>query len=265
MKRILYVDRDLSYCGSVLFAQELRALGEVCLMELLSWDVTETVERAVSKDCPFDAVVSHLPQAEAPLRDQSMSHRGWAFDLKHAVYGPAFGMLGGIKEIADIPVMVYTGAAEIDIPAVPWELSGADDIVHKSHDPEKDGRRMVKAIRERWDKYAELPPATEVRCETDASSAWVETLVRLNWGVGMVAGTHMARILQGLEWLAERIDAQGVSAGCDVAKDIMGMLCLEAVCGSRLRIRVNDATPEAWDALCRAHRLLNGRYLRQAE
>jgi hypothetical protein len=265
VKRILHVDRDLSYCGSVLFAQELRALGEVCLMESLSWEVVEAVRRARAEQKPFDAVVSHLPQAAAHLGDRNTSPPSGAFAFKHAVYGPAFGMLGRVKEIADIPVMVYTGAGEMDIPAVPWELSGADDILHKSRDREKDGRRMVKAIREAWDRYAALSPATESCCETDPSSAWVETLVRLNWGVGMAAGTHVARILQGLEWRAERIDAQGASAGCDAAKDIMGMLCLEAVCGSRLRVRVNDATPEARDALCRAHRLLNGRYLLQAE
>ncbi len=265
MKRILHVDRDLSYCGSVLFAQELRALGEVCRMESLSWEVVEAVRRAWAEGKPFDAVVSHLPQAAAPLRDQNMSHRGWAVDLKHAVYGTAFGILGGVKEVSDIPVMVYTGAAEIDIPAVPWELSGADDIVHKSRDPQEDGRRMAEKIREAWARYAALPPATEPCCETDATSAWVETLVRLNWGVGMATGACLAKILQGLEWRAERIDAQGASPGCDAATDIMGMLCLEAVCGSRLRVRVNGATPEARDALCRAHRLLNARYLRQAE
>ena len=261
MRRILYVDRDLRSRVTEILAEGLRELGEVCLMQSLSHEVIEAVRRALDDRRPFDAVVSHLPQANAPLRYQGITGFAGSIALKNAVYGPAFSLLGDIKEVADIPVTIYTGACQKDIPAVAWELSGADTIRHKGEDSAEDARHLVETIRNAWSEYAVLPPATEARCETDSASAWIETLVRLNWGVGMAAGARVAKILRGAEWRAERINADGPMANAVCANDIMGMLCMEAVCGSRLRIRMNDRTLEGQDALCRAHRLLNARYL----
>lgn len=262
MKRILYVDRDLRYSGTVIFAEGLQALGDVSLMESLSWEVVEAVRRAVAEGRPFDAVVSHLPQTGSPMGYPNTSCPGGALMLKHAVYGAAFSLLGLIKEVADIPVMVYTGAGEMDIPAVSWELSGADDVVHKSRDPEDDARRVVTAIHEAWAQYAALPAAADSSCVSDAEFTWVETPIRLNWGVGMAAAAKMAKILSGFKWRAERFD-DGTRSGVTWADDIMGVMTLEAVCGTRLRVRVNAVTQEAQDALCKAHRLLNARYLGQ--
>jgi len=261
MKRILYADSDVSRPAAAAFAEGLRVLGEVCLMESLSQEIVATVRQALD-DRPFDAIVSHLPQSRGLYRVPSTSFRAISELLfKTEGYGPAFNLLGRIKLMADIPIVVYTGAHIDDVPSVSWELSGVDGLHKKSDNPATDGQRVVRMIRDAWASYAALPPAAEPRCESNTSAVWIETVVRLNLGLSIYAASKIAHLLRDVEGVVECLNADGSVARESCANDITDIICLEATCGSRLRIRVNSGEQRAKTALCRVHQLLNRRYL----
>lgn len=262
MKRILYVDRELGCRATVAFAEGLKVLGEVCFHERLSNETVEIVRRALA-DTPFDAVVSHLPPSpdgsrwlsEAPFTAVAMLASEYAF------YGPPFSLLGEIKTITDIPVVVYTAAGMDNLPAISWDRSGVDRVCAKTNNPAVDAQLVVKTIREAWDLYAALPPASEPRCKSDKESVWIEALVRVNGGLGLYTIGTIARMLNDMDGEMELLDAVGAIVKRSRTSQIMNMLCMETPFGARVRVRVcGDTSQQANDALCRVHRLLNSRY-----
>ena len=265
VRRILYVDRDMSYSATAAFANGLRGLGEVCLMESLSEEIVETVRQSLG-DRPFDAIVSHLPPSRVPCRVLTTSFMAVsALASKITAYGPAFDLLEKIKMTADIPIVVYTGAGLCNVPIVSWDSSGVDDLCEKTHDPATDARRVSKMICEAWTLYSALPSAAEARCECNTGSIWIETVVRLNGGLGMCAIARIRRLLGSVDGAVALLDAGGtVARECHV-NDIMEILSLEIPCGARIRICVNTTASQVKTALCRVHDLLNARYLWQVE
>lgn len=258
MKRILYIDDDTNTPCVRQFADGMRALGEVVMDAMLSDETLERLSRGQDGH-PFDAVVSHLPGASA-----HGAYSGYAsvnkIITKIKTYGPAFELLEKMKQIADIPIVVYTGAGRENIPPLPWDKSGVDKIVHKSGDPGNDARQAIETIRNLWQDYATLPPATEPCFETEGTDVCMETTVRLNSGLGPVAGAMMVKLLSNFKWCMELIKCKD-NTPRDHADDLLSIMSLEIPCGTRLKICMNETTAAAKDALCRVHRLLSARYL----
>ena len=70
---------------------------------------------------------------------------------------------------------------------MPWDASGVDEIVHKSDDPVADACKVSQIILKFWRLYASLPPATPPECHREGGMLWIDTVVRLNGGIGILA------------------------------------------------------------------------------
>lgn len=256
-KRILYVDSGWDPDGMETVANALRELGELVTMHGLSKETIETVRDAL-KTRPFDAMVSHLPAA----RGARCGWRGIEQVLsKYSSYGPAFGLLGQIRALSDMPILVYTGAGRDNIPALAWDSSGVDMIIHKGGDTKADAQELVGWVRYEWNRLPEKPEALQIERSADGASLQMETILCQTGGLGPFLSASIVKQFGSLSGSIETINSDGSVEEKSSLGDMLGMMGLCAAPGSRLRIRLDDATPEAEEALRAAHHLLSQKYL----
>ncbi|MCX7818528.1 MAG: hypothetical protein N2652_04865 [Kiritimatiellae bacterium] len=267
MKRILYVDRDLTDRFSRQFVAALAKLGEISTVEWLTSEVPEMVKRARAQ-VPFDAVVSHLPPARRFADGESVAAGGLSFiGAKIAIYGPAFDLLQKVKRAADIPVVVYTGACREHIPPAKWDESGVDEIVEKTRDPEEDARRVATILRDAWALYASLPPRADFEFERSDEALTCDVVVRINGGVGLYVLGRFWRLLGPYEegFVLTPIGAGGKPDVARECRSFLDCLGLPLDCGRKVRLRIAPPDEGAVETLRRLHRLLNSRYWWEAE
>ena len=256
-RRILYVDSGGDPDGMETIAAALRELGEVTVRCGLSEKTIEMV-RETLKIRPFDSMVSHLPAARG-------ARGGWGgMDRvlgKYSSYGPAFGLLHEVRKVSEMPIIVYTGAGRENIPAMAWDSSGVDDIIEKSNDPEADGQRLAKQIQYEWSRPADEPEAPRIERSVDGASLQMETVLRQRGGLGPVLCASIVKQFGHLSGHIESLRSDGSVGEASPLNDMMGIMTLCAPCGFRLRVRLDEATPEAEEALRAAHQLFNQKYL----
>ncbi|MGC9453014.1 MAG: hypothetical protein ACP5I4_16380 [Oceanipulchritudo sp.] len=256
-RRILYVDSGHDPAGRSVIENALRELGEVCVRTGLSRETVGEVRESLEA-CPFDAMVSHLPPARG-------ARAGWSgIDLmisKYESYGPALDVLKKIRRMTEMPIVVYTGAGLQNLPALALESSGADRLIEKTRDAEKDARKLVGAIRYEWKRSPDAPEEAQIERSADGASLLMETVLRQRGGLGMALGCLIAKLFEGIPGRIEKLAPDGTVEEERPLNDLFEISALCAIRGSRLRIRLDSSTPQAGEALRAAQRLLNGTYL----
>jgi hypothetical protein len=268
MQRILYVDA-LDYDSSPRIAAALRELGDVFTDGPLSGAVVERVRKAMAGTRPFTAVVSHLPFGEvvAPEGEDPFSWPPYKYKL--ARYGGSCLRLQEIRRITDIPIVVYTGAQQSDIPWSGYHPIRADALIHKRD--EGDGVRLQDALRAAWILYANMPPYEPFRCESDGTRTWMESLIRNREGErGHYFVCKLWNALNALESVTlEWIGSDGRATVAFQPKTEGGINVMELIAfvsdssianGARVRIRVAGIGEEVESALRGIHDLINFRH-----
>jgi hypothetical protein len=259
--RLLFVDRDLNSDRTAAVIEALSSHFIVVPHERLTETIIDLVATAKSNpQHAFSAVVSHLPPAKV-----SLSPFGGLglFSYKYAEYGPPFKLLGRIKEICDIPVVVYTGAGWENVPAFSWEESGVDSVINKGLNPEADAKAIRKSLNSAFVRYAQLPPAVmEPEIVEDEKGVWTETMVRLNWGIGLCAFMIMIKIgsiVPPTSCYIEYCTKNGSRERIKLA-DILDLMEVVPECGARIKFFVSGNDAHAVKLLRKLHRLCQYRY-----
>jgi hypothetical protein len=260
--RLLFVDRDLNYFRTAAVIEALTSHFIVVPHERLTETVIDLV--ATAKSDPqqaFSAVVSHLPPAKV---SPSPSGGLGLFSYNYAAYGPPFKLLGRIKEICDIPVVVYTGAGWENVPAFSWEESGVDSVLNKGLNPEDDAKAIRKSLNSAFVRYAQLSPAVmEPEIVEDEKGVWTETSVRLNLGIGLCVFTIMIKISSinpPTSCYIEYCTKNGSRERIQLA-DIFDLMEVVPECGARIKLFVSGNDAHAVKLLRKLHRLCQYRYL----
>jgi hypothetical protein len=238
-------------------ADALRELGEVTVECGLTQEIVEKVRDAQDK-APFDALVSHLPENRDARCAWGIMGRVMN---KYSTYGPAFGLLRQIRELTEMPIIVYTGAGRENIPAFAMDYSRVDMVVDKSVDTVADAGELVSRVRYEWDRPPDVPEPFFIERSEDGAYLQMETVLCQRCGFDSHVCAHVLQIFKDLPGSIETVETDG-SCGEEIPlNEGFGLMTLCAPCGSRLRIRLESTAPEAEAALQAAHELFCGKYL----
>ncbi len=233
-KRILYVENNwfASKPDYRIVLDGLREHYEVETDFELSESTLQLVRDALETHA-FDAIVTHVP-CEKTDNVKNYSYRG------------SLNILHKLRELVDIPIIVYTGAGRPEVLISIESYTCA--LIKKSENTEKDVQIILSWLEEFWGRLPPVSGKPEAKPELHQENGWtyVDAVLNLNYGMGLRSASEIVRKSMSHEGETRLIlDVAGESPQIINSKSVMMILMHSIANGTPIRISVEGTDTEA--------------------